>query len=124
MPNYTTFSTAETNPDLDMVQDVSPDEVNAKIKNLELIDVRSSDEYVGELGHIPNSTLITLDTLMDHIDEIPKEKTVVFICRSGRRSANATAIAQDNGFESVYNMKGGMLLWNEMGLTTEGKSAE
>lgn len=123
MSNYTTFTSAETNPELDMVQDVSPDEVNAKINGLTIVDVRSSEEYVGELGHIPNSKLVTLDTLMDHIDDIPKEKTVVFICRSGRRSANATAIAKDNGFESVYNMKGGMLLWNEMGLTTEGKNS-
>lgn len=123
MSNYTTFSTAETNPDLDIVEDVSPDEVNAKRGNLTIIDVRSQDEFVGDLGHIENSKLITLDTLMDHIDDIPKDKTVVFICRSGRRSANATAIAKDHGFESVYNMKGGMLLWNEMGLSTEGKNS-
>lgn len=124
MPQYTTFSTAEPNSELNMVQDVSPDEVNAKITDLTIVDVRTSEEYTGELGHIPSAQLVTLDTLMDHIDEIPKDKTVVFICRSGRRSANASAIAQDNGFQSVYNMKGGMLLWNEMGLTTEGKNAE
>lgn len=123
MSQFTTFSTAETNAELDMVRDVSPDEVNAKIANLAIIDVRSHDEYTGELGHIRNSSLVTLDTLMDHINELPKDKTIVFICRSGRRSANATAIAQDNGFESVYNMKGGMLLWNEMGLDTEGKNS-
>ena len=123
MSNYTTFSTAETNPELDIVEDVTPGEVNAKMDNLTLIDVRSSEEYTGELGHIPGSQLITLDTIMDHIDNIPKDKTVVFICRSGRRSASASAIAKDNGFESVYNMKGGMLLWNEMGLTTEGSNS-
>ncbi len=123
MSNYTSFSTAEKNPELDMVEDVSPDEVNAKRDNLAIIDVRSQEEFTGELGHIANSKLITLDTLMDHISEIPKDKTVVFICRSGRRSANATAITKDNGWESVYNMKGGMLLWNEMGLSTEGKNS-
>ncbi len=53
--------------------------------------------------------------------KIPKDKTVVFICRSGGRSGNATAMAKDQGFANVYNMKGGMLLWNEMGLETEGK---
>lgn len=124
MANYTSFSTAETNPDLDIVEDVSPDEVNAKIQDLTIVDVRTSEEYTGELGHIANSSLVTLDTLMDHIDTIPKEKTVVFICRSGRRSTNAAAIAKDHGFESAYNMKGGMILWNEMGLPTEGKSSE
>lgn len=123
MSNYTTFSTAEQNPDLDIVEDVSPDEVNAKKDNLTIIDVRSSEEYTGELGHIAGSKLVTLDTIMDHIDDIPKDKTVVFICRSGRRSTSAAAIAKDNGFESVYNMKGGMILWNEMGLSTEGKSS-
>jgi hydroxyacylglutathione hydrolase len=123
MSKYTTFSTAEPNPELNMVEDVSPDEVSAKSQNIAIVDVRSAEEYTGELGHIPNSRLVTLDTLMDHIDDLPKDKTVVFICRSGRRSANATAIAKDQGFESVYNMKGGMLLWNEMGLTTEGKNS-
>lgn len=123
MSKFTSFSTAETNPDLNIVEDISPDELNAKKENITLIDVRSPEEYVGELGHVPNSQLITLDTLMDQIDSIPKDKTVVFICRSGRRSANATAIAKDNGFESAYNMKGGMILWNEMGLTTEGKNS-
>jgi rhodanese-related sulfurtransferase len=122
MSQYTTFSTAETNPELDIVEDVSPDEVNAKKQDLTIIDVRTSEEYTGELGHISQSRLITLDTLMDHIDDIPRDKTVVFICRSGRRSANATAIAKDNGFESAFNMKGGMLAWNEMGLDTEGKN--
>lgn len=121
MSQFVKFTTAETNPDLDFVTDISPDEVNAKKDQLILIDVRGQDEFTGELGHIPNSRLITLDTLMDNIDSIPKDKTVVFVCRSGRRSANATAIAKDNGFESVYNMKGGMLLWNDMGLTTEGR---
>lgn len=123
MSKYTTFTSTETNPELDMVTDVTPDEVYAKADKLTLIDVRSADEYTGELGHIPNAKLVTLDTLMDNIDDIPKDKTVIFICRSGRRSANATAIAQDNGFESVYNMKGGMLAWNDMGLATEGKNS-
>lgn len=123
MSNFTTFSTAETNPELDMVEDISPGELSAKQDQVTVVDVRSADEYVGELGHIPNSQLMTLDTIMDNIDSISKEKTVVFICRSGRRSANATAIAKDNGFTSAYNMKGGMLLWNEMGLTTEGKNS-
>lgn len=123
MSKFTSFSSAETNPELDIIEDVLPDELNAKKDQVTLVDVRSQEEYVGELGHIPQSQLITLDTLMDHIDSIPKDKTVVFICRSGRRSANATAIAKDNGFESAYNMKGGMMLWNEMGLETEGKNS-
>lgn len=119
MSEYVSFSSSEANPDLDIVSDVSPDEVNAKRDLICLIDVRRPDEYTGELGHIPGAKLLTLDTLSDHFDDIPKDKTVVFICRSGRRSASATALAKDQGYESVYNMKGGMMMWNEMGLETE-----
>lgn len=119
MSEYVNFSSSEANPDLDIVSDVSPDEVNAKRDRICLIDVRRPDEYSGELGHAPGAKLLTLDTLADHFDEIPKDQTVVFICRSGRRSASATALAKDQGYESVYNMKGGMLMWNEMGLETE-----
>ena len=119
MSKYTSFSSAEPNAELNLVEDVSPDEVNAKMDDLSLIDVRGAEEYVGELGHIPSSRLIPLDCLMDHIEQIPKDKTIVFICRSGRRSANAAAIAKDHGFESAYSMKGGMVLWNEMGLEIE-----
>lgn len=124
MSQHVQFNDLETNEDLEMVQDVSPKEVEAHIDQLTLIDVRSKEEYTGALGHIANSQLITLDRLMDHIDEIPQDKTVVFICRSGRRSASAAALAKDHGLESVYNLKGGMLLWNELGLKTEGKNSQ
>ena len=120
--SFVKFGNAETNPNLNMVEDVSPGEVFAKRDELCLIDVRRPDEYTGELGHAPGTTLMTLDTLPDQIKNIPTDKTVVFICRSGGRSANATAMAKDQGFEHAYNMKGGMILWNEMGLVTEGKS--
>ena len=122
MSKFTTFS-SETNPELTMVEDVSPDEVNAKKDMVCLVDVRSKEEFFGELGHIKNSKLITLDVLTDHLEELPSDKTIVFICRSGRRSATAAAMAKDNGFTSVFNMKGGMLLWNEMRLDTEGKKS-
>ncbi|MCB0377491.1 MAG: rhodanese-like domain-containing protein [Bdellovibrionales bacterium] len=123
MSHFTKLSSAEPNPDLDRVEDVSPDEVNAKKDQLCLVDVRSPDEYVGPLGHIEGSILIELNELPHSLEKLPRQRTIVFICRSGRRSANATAIAKDKGFESAFNMKGGMLLWNEMGLEIKTKGA-
>ena len=123
MSDHIKFASEETNPDLDIVSDVSPDEVYAKRDQVCLIDVRRPDEYNGELGHAPGAQLFTLDELADHFSEIPQDKTVIFICRSGRRSASATALAKDQGYSSVYNMKGGMLAWNAMGLETERSSS-
>lgn len=111
--------TSQNNPDFSTVQDVNPDVVWANKDQLCLIDVRRPDEYVGELGHIPGAKLIVLDTLPDHIDELPTDQTIVFICRSGNRSGRASAFAFESGLKNTYNMLGGMLLWNEKKLPTE-----
>lgn len=113
------FKSKEQNPNLEEVFDVDPKEVNDFQEQLALIDVRRPDEYTGELGHIPGSRLITLDTMNAHIQSLPKNKTIVFVCRSGARSANAASMALAHGFSDVYNMKGGMILWNEYGLDVE-----
>ena len=114
-----TFDSATTNPDLSQVQDISPEELEGKKETVHLIDVRRPDEYNGELEHIPGATLITLDTLDQNKDSIPKEGTLVFICRSGKRSAHASAWALENGWSHVYNMQGGMIAWNKLGFETE-----
>lgn len=115
---YIQFTSKTENPHYEGVFDIGPQELKDKLNEVKLIDVRQPDEYTGELGHIANSELMVLDTLPDRLDAIPKDKTVVFICRSGGRSARATAFALMNGFQSVFNLQGGMLLWNELQLPT------
>lgn len=117
------FKSKTANPQFEDVYDILPlelDEVlKSKVTEVTLIDVRQPSEYLGELGHIPASTLIVLDQLPEKIVALPKDKTVIFICRSGMRSAQATAFALMNGFQSVFNLQGGMLLWNELNLPTQ-----
>ncbi len=108
------FNTAEENPQMPGVFDISPEEFLKKKNQVIAIDVRRHDEWTGELGHIQGSRLITLDLLNEGMDEFPKDATIVFICRSGARSARASAMAQARGFKHVYNLKGGMILWNEL----------
>lgn len=98
---------------------MTPQEVLEAAKNLTLVDVRETTEYTGHLGHILNTKLIVLSTLSENLKSIPKDKTIVFICRSGSRSANAATVAKNAGFTNVYNMAGGMLLWNELKLPIE-----
>ena len=95
------------------MKSVSVDELNAMInggENVQLIYVREPIEYqtanVGGL-HIP------LATVPNHIDQISKEKQVVVICRSGKRSANAINYLQGLGYDNLYNLDGGLLAWKE-----------
>lgn len=116
------FETAAPNPDIPHVHDVTAEELSTKKHLVHMIDVRQPDEYVGELGHIPEADLVVLDTLPEHIADFPRDATVVFVCRSGARSARATAFALAQGFEHVYNLQGGMLRWNSLNFETEGKA--
>jgi rhodanese-related sulfurtransferase len=113
------FESCEENLHYEGVIDLDPREIATKLGQVFLVDVRQPEEFVGELGHIPNSKLIVLDTIPENFDKIPKDKNVVFVCRSGSRSAKATALAHQNGYTQVYNLKGGMLLWNDLHLPTE-----
>ena len=85
-----------------------------------LIDVRQPHEFNGELGHIPGAELVTLETeLSQALSRWEKSEELIFICRSGVRSAQATRLALAAGFRFAVNMRGGMLAWNEQGQKVE-----
>lgn len=113
------FKHKQANPYFPDVQDVFPQEVNDNASQLCLIDVREESEFFGELGHVPGSQLINLSSLPENLKELPKDKSIVFICRSGGRSAQASSFVQQHGFVNVYNMQGGMLMWNQLMLPVD-----
>ena len=116
------FASERTNPEIPNVKDIDPKELWDKRTQVVIIDVRRPDEFTGELGHIPGAKLMVLDTLPERVSELPSDKTIVFVCRSGGRSARATAFAHESGLANTFNMMGGMILWNQMSLEVEGKS--
>jgi rhodanese-related sulfurtransferase len=119
MTKIAVFENREENLHYEGVIDIDPKELAKNLDQVVLVDVRQPEEFIGELGHIPNAKLIALDTIPENFSQIPKDKTVIFVCRSGGRSARATALALQNGYTHVYNLKGGMLLWNDLHLPTE-----
>ena len=82
-----------------------------------ILDVREDWEYAE--GHIPGAVLLPLGSIPDRLSEIPQDKTVVAVCRSGNRSGQATQFLRQQGFDNVHNMEGGMIAWDEAGLPTD-----
>jgi len=73
-----------------------------------LIDVREKFEYdICNLG----GTLIPLNTIPNHIDKIPKDKSVVVYCHHGMRSASAIKFLEQQGFNNLLNLEGGIHSW-------------
>lgn len=75
-----------------------------------LVDVRTQEEYDG--GHIEGAQLLPLDKLGALAEEqlTDKETTILVYCRSGNRSAQASQILVDLGYENVYDF-GGIIDW-------------
>lgn len=96
---------------------ITEHESEIRDKRLLIIDVRRPDEFTGELGHVPGAKLMTLGPeLLQGLQTLDKEQKIIFVCRSGARSGQATAHCMGMGFTAVVNMAGGMLRWNELRL--------
>ena len=74
-----------------------------------ILDVRTPDEYV--LGAVEGAVNIELDTLRSHLDEIPRDKTIIVCCEAGLRAYVACRILKANGFENVFDLTGGFSTW-------------
>ena len=81
-----------------------------------MLDVREDKEYAE--GHIPRSKHIPLGQLKDKLSELDKfkGKPILVSCRSGMRSANACRLLKKAGFETVYNLEGGIIAWGKANL--------
>ncbi|MHB9112366.1 MAG: rhodanese-like domain-containing protein [Thermoleophilia bacterium] len=80
-------------------------------KGAVVFDVRTSAEYAA--GRIPKANHVPLRQLPRRLDSLDKYKSrpILVSCRTGRRSASACAYLAENGFEEVYNLKGGLRAW-------------
>lgn len=81
-----------------------------------MLDVRTEGEY--QQAHVPGSILVPLDQLSMKMRELEKYKSkdVMVLCRSGNRSASATAMLNNAGFEKAQNVSGGIGSWYRAGL--------
>lgn len=82
-----------------------------------LLDVRTQEEW--DQAHIPNTIFIPLEELPERIKEIPTDKEIIIICRSGNRSKVARDILLDAGLELVTSSQGGLISWNMAGYPLE-----
>ncbi len=78
-----------------------------------VLDVRQPDEW--KTGHIPGALVIPLNELPHRVEELPRDRQIICVCRSGNRSGAAARQLIAAGFDAV-NMQGGMIAWARAGL--------
>ena len=101
----------------DATTELTPDEAEAKVgAGAQLIDVRQPYEW--DAGHIDGAELVPLEELPAKAAELDRDREVVLQCRSGSRSAFATAALREAGFDA-FNLAGGLQAWVEAGKAIE-----
>lgn len=100
------------------IPNINPQELAdmiAKDDDVLLLDVRTPGEYQYD-GHIEGSRLLPLSVMMQRIDEIPRDRKIVCVCRSGNRSQVACEQLSAAGYTDLYNLSTGMIGWKRAGL--------
>jgi rhodanese-related sulfurtransferase len=89
--------------------------VGDESRKFRIIDVREPMEIAQ--GSIPGAEAMPMSILGSRLGEIDQQEQVVFICRSGARSGQVCAYLAQNGFENVFNLRGGVIGWAQNGFS-------
>jgi rhodanese-related sulfurtransferase len=103
-------------------EDVTPAEVHELHDQGGIVVVDVREEYEWEAGRITGSRHVPLGTLAAQAESIPRDAEVIFVCRTGSRSAMATTAFRTAGW-SARNMVGGLEAWAGAGLPLEPEGA-
>ncbi|MBI5930789.1 MAG: hypothetical protein HY862_15875 [Chloroflexi bacterium] len=96
------------------IQNMKPAELKRRLdagEDIAVIDVRQDWEL--EISNLEFAKQIVLTDLPLRAGEIPQDKPVIFVCRSGGRSMQAAEFFAVQGWpeENLYNLDGGILRW-------------
>lgn len=89
----------------------------AQLADAYVLDVREPWEF--SQGHIKGAHLLPLGELSARLQDVPQDRPVYVVCRSGNRSSQASAQLVQAGYTEVINVAGGMNAWEQAGLPLE-----
>ena len=106
-----------------LVKEICPTTTQQWVKDgALLVDVRENDEVAQLAYDVPSLLHIPLSEFEDRYNEIPKDKNVVMVCKSGGRSLRAAGFLVNHGYNNVVNMQHGIMRWAEKGFPTKGNA--
>jgi hydroxyacylglutathione hydrolase len=87
-----------------------------------VIDVRQAAEYAD--GHVPGAWHIAAGSLLDRLDDLPRDRPIVMMCASGYRSSVAASLLRRSGFRDVAWVASGLPAWEAQGHEVEHGAGE
>ncbi len=97
-----------------MIKEMTPEEFTERASAAPaplLVDVR--EEWELAIARLEQAVHIPMGELPDRMAELPRDRDIVLLCRSGMRSAQVTRFLEREGYQRVWNLAGGILAWSE-----------
>ena len=98
------------------VEDYTPEQAQAEVmRGALLIDVRERHEW--DAGRMPGAQLIPMGQIPSRIGDLPRDRKIIFTCRTGNRSGTIKDyMIDEHGYADVHNLLGGIVAWQFDGL--------
>lgn len=106
------FSCKSRSDSKTIVIDISTLKTQAIGKDVQLIDVRTLNEY--KAGHIDdaiNIDVMKMESFVKEVEKLDKAKPVYLYCKIGGRSKKASKKLEELGFTTMYDFSGGFMEW-------------
>ena len=102
---------------------IEADELRRRLTSgdpLVILDVRQPDEFTSPPGHLPGAVNVPLAELADRTSDLAgRDRPIVVVCKTDRRSAHAAADLLAAGLKDVAVLRGGTDGWHQRGLALE-----
>ena len=89
-------------------------QLKEKNETIRVIDIRQPAEL--NSGIIPGAEALPMHIIPLRMNELKRDEKLIMVCRSGARSAQACMYLQQQGYDKVFNLRGGMIAWAGSGL--------
>ena len=107
-----------------LVKEICPTTTQEWVKSgALLVDVREKEEVTQLAYDVPHIINIPLSEFEERFNEIPKDKKVIMVCRSGGRSLRAAGFLVNHGYDKVVNMRDGIIRWVQKQFPTKGDTS-
>jgi rhodanese-related sulfurtransferase len=108
-----------TKNELEPFTRISVEEAKAMIDDGDVQVIDSREPWEWAEGHVPGALNIPHMATLPRNADLARDKPIIFICKSGSRSAVAAEFASSVGLTDLFNVEGGTMDWIKAGYEVE-----
>ena len=102
------------------MKSICPTQIHSLKEDILLMDIREKFEFESYRANFENINNIPFSEIEEHLQDIPKDISLILICNNGLRSKTAAKFLRERDFPNVTYIEGGLVKWQQNGMTILG----